>query len=62
MFMTFVRTRYLKSVYVDESKDKKISKLFRLSDLMMVTSGKLDENGEQIELWNSLDSTCHGIF
>ena len=49
-------------VYVDESKDKKISKLFRLSDLMMVTSGKLDENGEQIELWNSLDSTCHGIF
>ena len=62
VFMAFVRTRYLKSVYVNETKDKNISKLFRLSDLLMVTSGKLDETGEQIELWTSLDSTCHGIF
>jgi hypothetical protein len=62
VFMTFVRTRYLKSVYVDETKNKDVAKLFRLSDLLMVTSRKLDENGEQIELWNSLDSTCHGII
>lgn len=62
VFMTFVRTRYLKSVYVDETKNKDVAKLFRLSDLLMVTSGELDENGERVELWNSLDSTCHGIF
>ena len=55
VFMAFVRTRYLKSVYVDETKNKNISKLFRLSDLLMVTSG-------EVELWTSLDSTCHGIF
>lgn len=55
VFMAFVRTRYLKSVYVNETKNKDIAKLFRLSDLLMVTSG-------EVELWTSLDSTCHGIF
>ena len=62
VFMAFVRTRYLKSVYVNETKNKDVAKLFRLSDLLMVTSGKLGENGEHVELWTSLDSTCHGIF
>ena len=62
VFMTFVRTRYLKSVYVNETKNKDVSKLFRLSDLLMVTGGELDENGEHVELWTSLDSTCHGIL
>lgn len=59
-FIAFVRTSYLKSVYRYDTKEKEIASLYRLSDLLSVTSEIEDENGDCPELWNSLDQTVSG--
>ena len=64
VFMTYLSTRYLKSIYVHERKLKLVSKIYRLQDLASIRQGDPDpDDDEPMEIWNSLDATIHdGLY
>ena len=62
VFMTFVKTQYLKSIYKDVKINAVKKEVFYLDDLLMIFDpDQVDiEDGMPDVVWSSLDETCRG--
>ena len=63
VFFVITRISYVKSIYDYEKRDKKPTMLFPIGDLLRITdTHKRADDGEELEIWTSLDSTVSGTF
>ena len=61
-FITYTRTKYLKSIYKDIKTNALKKEVFFLDDLLMICKEDSfnSEDGTENMVWNSLEETCRG--
>ena len=61
-FITYTRTKYLKSIYKDIKTNSLKKEVFFLADLLMICKEDSfnSEDGTENMVWNSLEETCRG--